>query len=230
MNSLAALVDMSQAPITISCVDAKELISAETIAVNQFLMLAEATPDEATIPTCVDFGFSLSSIQENAADLDLYRAFIVKQIALRWGTQGAAIYTVKLLGPEGRVALAFPSLAKAILDEQATKLVPPLLRLACRETETSGPVKEGGLLQQDIRLFSGKKTKQQGKEAPQMQKEQPIPKKRKVVKKNAPSRAAGMEPEVAGRVEPDLALGKLSPEASIAESTEVSGCYLQVYF
>jgi hypothetical protein len=50
------------------------------------------------------------------------------------------------------------------------------------------------------------------------------------VKKNAPSRAAGMEPEMAGRVEPDLALGKLSPEASIDESSEVSGCYLQVYF
>jgi len=143
MNSLAALVDMSQAPITISYVDAKELISAEISAVNQFLMLAEATPDEATIPTCVDFGFCLSSIQENAADLDLYRAFIVKQIALRWGTQGAAIYTVKLLGPEGRVALAFPSLVKAILDEQAKKLVPLQLKLAGKETETGVPVKEG---------------------------------------------------------------------------------------
>jgi hypothetical protein len=144
MNSLAALVDMSQAPTTISCVDAKELISAETIAVNQFLMLAEATPDEATIPTCVDFGFSLSSIQENAADLDLYRAFIVKQIAFRWGTQGAAIYTVKLLGPEDRVALAFPSLAKAILDEQSKKLVPPLLRLPCKQGDRNQCASKGG--------------------------------------------------------------------------------------
>ena len=69
------------------------------------------------------------------------------------------------------MALAFPSLAKAILDEQVKKLVLPQLKLAGKdtvgkETESGVPVKEGGLLQQDIRLFLGKKTKLQGKEAP----------------------------------------------------------------
>ena len=88
------------------------------------------------------------------------------------------------------------------------------------------------MLQQDIRLFLGKKTKLQGKEALQTQKEQPIPKKRRVSKKSVPSRAAGMDPETAGRVEPDQVQGKqFSPEASIDESSEVSCCYnyLQVY-
>ena len=98
MNSPTAIVDMSREPVIVSFMDAKELFSPATIAVNPFLLLADATPDEATIPTCVDFGISLSAVQENAGDLDLYRAFVAKQMMLKMSVQGAVVYVVNLLG------------------------------------------------------------------------------------------------------------------------------------
>ena len=130
---------MLKTPISVQFVDAKELFTAQTIAITPYILLSEATPDEATIPTCIDFNLSLSAIQENAENLELYREYIIKQIQLRLGVQGAAMYTVRLLGAEGKVALAFPSLAKQIFDDLVKGLVPERIQGVEKEQ-----AKEGG--------------------------------------------------------------------------------------
>ena len=61
MNSQRAIVDMAKEPIIISFIDAKELFSPGTIAVNPFLLLADASSDCATIQMCIDFSFSLTA-------------------------------------------------------------------------------------------------------------------------------------------------------------------------
>ena len=84
---------MTKEPSIVSFTDAKELFFSATIAVNPFvfLLLADAPPDDATIPTCIDFGLSLNAVQENVEDLELYRSFILKQMMLRLGVQGAVV-------------------------------------------------------------------------------------------------------------------------------------------
>ena len=162
MNPQTTVVDMLKTPISVQFADAKELFTPQTIATTPYILLLEATPDEATIPTCIDFNLSLSAIQKNAANLELYRVYIIKQIQLQLGVQGAALYTVRLLGAEGKVALAFPYLAKQIFDDLAKGLVPERMQGVEKEQAKEGEgslAKEGVLMQQDIRLFSGKKAK-----------------------------------------------------------------------
>jgi hypothetical protein len=81
----------------------------------------EAKPDDVAIQASIDFNISISAVMENASDLDLFRTFITKQMKLRMGVQGALVYGVKLMGKEGALALAFPSLAKQILDDRGLK-------------------------------------------------------------------------------------------------------------
>ena len=229
MNSPTAIVDMSREPVIVSFMDAKELFSPATIAVNPFLLLADATPDEATIPTCVDFGISLSAVQENAGDLDLYRAFVAKQMMLKMSVQGAVVYVVKLLGKEGSMALAFPSLVKQLLEEKkrcaevAEAKEPPKevegLGEQAGKKEASDTQQQGTLQQSDIRQFSKKKQGSKEKAPRSEVKGKQILKKRAVDKKvKEPRRAAGVETEE--REGPIL----LEPEAreAMGESSENS--------
>ena len=87
--------------------DAKELITAETIAVNQFLVLAETTTDEATILTCVDFGFSLSLIQVNAADLDLYSVHCEADSSSLGNSGSGDLQCCKAAGASGQGGIGF---------------------------------------------------------------------------------------------------------------------------
>ena len=50
-----SIVDMEAEPIILSFSDAKELFCAESVAVNPYLLLVNAKPDDATIPACLDF-------------------------------------------------------------------------------------------------------------------------------------------------------------------------------
>ena len=222
MNPQTTVVDMLKTPISVQFADAKELFTPQTIAITPYIRLSEATPDEATIPTCIDFNLSLSAIQENAGNLELYREYIIKQIQLRLGVQGAAIYTVRLLGAEGKVALAFPSLAKQIFDDLAKGLVPERIQGVEKEQAKEGEgslAKEGVLMQQDICLFSGKKAKIAQNETQKKAREQPIQKRRKVVKKvKEPMRAAGLETGSSGRTEPEEQK-ELELERSAGESS-----------
>ena len=159
-----SIVDMEAEPILLSFSDAKELFCPETIAVNPYLLLVNAKPDDATIPACVDFNLILSSVMENVGDAEAYRGFIVKQIQLRLGVPGALIHAVKLRGQEGGVALAFPSLVVEILKLKAASRQSAAAAKGLKEKEapvieagdTTG-VKEGTLQQLDIRQFSGKR-------------------------------------------------------------------------
>ena len=72
MNPQTTVVDMLKTPISVQFADAKELFTPQTIAITPYILLSEATPDEATIPTCIDFNLSLSAIQKNAENLELY--------------------------------------------------------------------------------------------------------------------------------------------------------------
>ena len=83
-------------------------------------------------------------------------------------------------------------------------------------------------MQQDIRLFSGKKAKIAQNKMQKKAREQPIQKRRKVVKKvKEPMRAAGLETGSSGRTEPEEQK-ELELERSAGESSEVRS-YLQVY-
>ena len=106
---------MTRVPVLIPFSDAGELFNPRTIAISPYQLLSEAKPDDIAVYASIDFNVSISAVMENASDMDLFHAFITKQMKLRIGVQGALVYGVKLLGKEGALALAFPSLAKQIL-------------------------------------------------------------------------------------------------------------------
>ena len=140
--------------------------------------------------------------------MDLFRAFITKQMKLRMGVQGALVYGVKLLGKEGALALAFPSLAKQILDDrrhkEETKTSQEGMKgkgsatdgAGIQEGKEAGEVaggKEGVLLQSDIRKFSAKK-RGKAKEPRSTVKVSEVPRKKIQLKKD-PRRLVGLETE-----------------------------------
>ena len=90
---------MLKTPISVQFVDVTELFTWR-LSLSPYILLSEAMPDEATIPACIDFNLSISHSEENTANLELYREYIITQINLRLGVQGAALYTVRLLGAD----------------------------------------------------------------------------------------------------------------------------------
>ena len=168
-------------------------------------------------------------VQENAGDLDLYRTFVAKQMMLKMSVQGVVVYVVKLLGKEGSMALAFPSLVKQLLEEkkrcaeEAEAKEPPKevegLGEQAGKKEASDTQQQGTLQQSDIRQFSKKKQGSKEKAPRSEVKGKQILKKRAVDKKvKEPRRAAGVETEE--REGPIL----LEPEAreAMGESSENS--------
>ena len=211
MNSQTMLVDINRELVSLTFSDAKDLFNPQSIAITPFLLLADAKPDDATIIACVDLGLSVSAVQENVDELDVYRSYIARQFALKMSVQGAQVYAVKLLGGEGATAVAFPSLANTILENrrQGKELLEGKQRAEeggsttksqeVGETLTAG--REGSLLQSDIRQFLGKRTPK-AKEARSIVKELNIPKKRKVQRKDKePKRAVGVQAEEAAKPE-----------------------------
>ena len=119
MISQTALIGMSKDPICVEYEDAKELFTRMLIVVNPFLMFGDAKTNDATIKTCIHFNFFVSAVQENAGDLEVYRAYVAKQMSLRMSVHGAVLYAVWLLGEkEGAIALAFPSLRNKTIEER----------------------------------------------------------------------------------------------------------------
>ena len=234
MNSQTMLVDINRELVSLTFSDAKDLFSPQSIAITPFLLLADAKPDDATIIACVDLGLSVSAVQENADDLDVYRSYIARQFALKMSVQGAQVYAVKLLGGEGATAVAFPSLANTILENrrQGKELLEGKQRAeeggSTTKSQEVGEMltagREGSLLQLDIRQFSGKRTPK-AKEARSIVKELNIPKKRKVQRKDKePKRAVGVQAEEAAK--PELEKFKEPvEESSSEESSEVRIIY-----
>ena len=102
------IVDLNRELVPLTYSDAKDLFSPQLIAITPFMLLADAKPDDATIVACVDLGLSVSAVQENADELEVYRAYIARQFALKMSVLGAQVFAVKLLGGEGATVPAFP--------------------------------------------------------------------------------------------------------------------------
>ena len=224
------IVDLNRELVPLTYSDAKDLFSPQLIAITPFMLLADAKPDDATIVACVDLGLSVSAVQENADELEVYRAYIARQFALKMSVQGAQVFAVKLLGGEGATVLAFPSLAKTVLESRKQEKERREGKQRAEEGgsttkdqevgETLAVGKEGALLQSDIRQFSGKKAPK-AKEPRSIVKALNIPKKKKVQRKEKePKRAVGVQVEEAAK--PELEKFKEPVEESSSdESSEV---------
>lgn len=228
MNSQTMIVDLNRELVPLTYSDAKDLFSPQLIAITPFMLLVDAKPDDATIVACVDLGLSVSAVQENADELEVYRAYIARQFALKMSVQGAQVFAVKLLGGDGATVLAFPSLAKTVLESRKQEKERREGKQSAEEGgstknqevgETLAVGKEGPLLQSDIRQFSGKKAPK-AKEPRSVVKDVNIPKKKVQRKDKEPKRAVGVQVEEAAK--PQLEKFKEPVEESSSdESSEV---------